>query len=199
MQDTEKTYQTALYLKKIVIADAESRAADIVAEAKAAEKAAVRAAKLKARTEAQKLETERKAAIKARSQNAISDYEADCKKRLMDERSRIRAEVESRLKERLAAFSATAEYGKLLTKKLSELSEKLGDDVCAEYAGDAAKSALAAVLPRAEAKESARITLGGCVVTDRESGIEYDLTLDAGFESAAERFPEISGLEITER
>ena len=195
MQDSEKTYQTALVLEKIVLADAESRAAQIVAEAKAAEKAAVRDAKRKARTEAQRFESESTAAIRARSQNAISDYEADCKKRLIDERSRIQREVEKRLCERLCEYSDTAEYEKALNAKLDALA--LPRTCTAVYRGKAAEAAVKARF--SDAKEAEDIRLGGCVITNAESGVVYDLTLDAGFEDAVARFPEISGLEITER
>lgn len=199
MQDLDKTYNTALYLERIVLDDAEKRARRIIAEAKTAEKNAQRDAKRRAREAASQYESEGRAAINARIRNEIAEYEAECRRRLIEARAKIRSEVEKRLCERLAAFSQTEEYGKLLEERLRELAPSLGKIVKAEYCGAVSEKAVKAALPEAELIPREYVLPGGCVVTDADRGVVLDLTLDSGVRDAMDDFPEISGLELTEQ
>lgn len=198
--DMNKAYATALNLERTVIRDAEKKAEEIIKNAKAAEKEAIDAATEKAKLDAMQFEQRRKSEILAKYTNTVTEHTAVCRTELIKKRGEIQNAVFDSLREKIIAFTQSDKYEEFSKNTLSELKRRrLSDNIEISVSKlPADKAAAKECFPKASVTVSDDIILGGFIVSDRESGIMYDLTLDSSFDAEKSEFPAVSGLRITD-
>ena len=198
--DINKSYDSAMLLERIVISDAKTYAERIINKAHAAEARAKAAAGDNAKREAQELEKNRCSQISSEYAHKLTEQEMTFRKALIAKRNEIQDSVFGAVEDGLRKFVKSGQYSEFVKKRLMSLKDGgVSADITA-YISSCSDDAdtVKSVFPHAETVVADDILIGGIRVCDNESSVMYDLTLDSGFEAEKLRFPELSGLKITD-
>ena len=180
-----------------VLRDAAAERKERSAAIAARRKDALRHAKKDAAKQARDLVAKQTADIRSEVNRALVAKRFEAKKTLLRRRMEIRDEVTASVTARIRAFTETPEYIEGLKRMirsadLDMLSDKVTVFLPAKDPG--VRALMESYLPDAAFEIDKNIRLGGCRIRDRKKEIVLDFTIDTGFETAMERFLEISKL-----
>ncbi len=183
--------------RETVLRDAAAERKERSAALAARRKDALRRAKKDAAKEMRDRVTAQTAEIRSGVNRALVAKRFEAKKTLLRRRMEIRDDIAAAVRARIHDFTETPEYidglkRMIKSANLDMLSEKVTVFLPERDHGERALTER--YLPEATFEIDKKIVLGGCKVKDRKKEIVLDFTIDRGFETAMEKFLEISKL-----